>query len=70
MSAQRFREPHFEAHFGNFREPLGQPVTFSLVDGRFMVPGTSGNRGEYSGSRFFPSLDGNRDQYRSQAVPR
>ena len=38
------------------------------VTAHFPVPGTAGNQPESNGSRFFPSLDGNRDQDHSRGV--
>jgi hypothetical protein len=69
MSAWRFREPHFEHSDGNFREPSTRLVTPFLANGRFVVPGTNGNRSEHSGSRYPPTKGGNRYRYWYQSVP-
>ena len=44
--------------------------THPHVKAAFSVPGTGGNRPESNGSRFFPSLDGNRDQDHSWGLLR
>ena len=64
MSVRRFREPQFWGSNGNRPEPCPMVGPKFLVAARCVVPGTARNRPESNGSRFFPSLDGNRDQDR------
>jgi hypothetical protein len=70
MRLRRFREPCFSGYVGNRPEPLCELAQKSLVAARFLVPGTVRNRQAHNGSRFFPSLDGNRDQCQLFGVSR
>lgn len=63
-----FREPQFSGSVGNRSEPLSTFAKKSHVTALSPVPGTARNRSACSGSRFFPSLDGNRDQHRQIEV--
>lgn len=70
MSVGRFRNRVLGLLLGTKRNCPADSRKVPLVDTGFSVPGTAGNRRESNGSRFFPSLDGNRDQDRIWRVVR
>jgi hypothetical protein len=70
MSPQRFREPQFRGSAGNRAEPCRKIAMKLHVTCRFSVPGTDRNRPVHNGSRFLPSLEGNRDQCQLSGVSR
>jgi hypothetical protein len=70
MSLKRFREPQFQGAIGNRWEPRNRVVLSALFIGRFLVPGTIGNRPAHSGSRNPPPKGGNRDQCQLSGMPR
>jgi len=58
----RFRNRLFGPLSGTDPRATPSPRTPLQFTEPFSVPGTGGNRPESNGSRFFPSIDGNRDQ--------
>jgi hypothetical protein len=70
MSAQRFRNRLFGPLAGTDPQATQSPRIPPQFTVSFPVPGTAGNRPESNGSRFFPSLDGNREQDHSRSALR
>jgi hypothetical protein len=64
----RFRNRLFGLLSGTGVVTITSRRTHPHVNATFSVPGTGGNRPESNGSRFFPSLDGNRDQDQPRGV--
>ena len=65
----RFRNRDFETQSGTARNWTSVRQAAPQIGAGFPVPGTVGNRPESNGSRFFPSLDGNRDQDQIRSGP-
>ena len=68
VKVPRFREPQLSTRNRNPQEPQLVASILRLFSAAFAVPGTNGNHTGRSGSRFLPSLDGNRDQRQARGA--